>query len=227
MTMLRVVHDGERPVGRRRSGWVWVPSGRRDVGLIDLVAALVGEPGSDTPVGVHQTLAAVGKAVSDLSSPKGRRELRPLALSFPDTAHSGLTTPARLVDLCTSTALASPGELTAREGRRLESARRVARSLLPESDDAPCGVARWWLPATHLLRLDEPLYRCFVAPAQAVAAVEVMARSCAGQDRDRRLRMLLGQCLTSSKGEPKPAVDTASNYRNIGFRVLDIGSSVR
>ena len=222
--MLHVVHDGERPAGRRGSGWAWVPSSRRDVGLIDLVAAIVGEPGSDTPGGVHPTLAAVGEAVSDLSSPTGRRVLRPWALSFPGTAHSGLTTPARLVNLCTSAALASSGELAAREARRLESARRLARSLLPESEDAPGGAAPWWLPATRLLRFDEPLYRCFVAPAQAVAAVGIVARNCAGRGRDQRLRTLLGQCLTNvQRGEPNPTVDTAYNFA----ATLDIGSPVR
>jgi len=193
--MLHVVQDGERPVGRCRSGWAWVPSSRRDVGLIDLAAALVGEPRGVTPSGVHATLAAVGEAVSDLSTSTGRRELRPLALSFPDTGHIGLTTPARLVNVCTSAALASPVELTQREVRRLEAARRLARSLLREDEEAPRGAGSWWLPAARILRLDEPLYRCFVAPAQVAEAVGVVARSC-GRDRDRRLRTLLVQCLT-------------------------------
>jgi len=222
--MLHVVHDGERPAGRRGSGWAWVPSSRRDVGLIDLVAAIVGEPGSDTPGGVHPTLAAVGEAVSDLSSATGRRALRPWAPSFPDTSHFGLTTPARLVNLCTSAALASPGELAAREARRLESARRLARSLLPESEAAPAGAAPWWLPAARLLRFDEPLYRCFVAPAQAVAAVGIVARNCSGRDRDQRLRTLLGQCLTNvPRGEPNPP----GGYCIQLCSTLDIDSPVR
>lgn len=225
--MLRVVGDGERPAGRRRSGWAWVSSGRRDVALLDLVAAIAGEPGAGSPGGVHPTLAAVGRAVSDLSTPSGRRELRPLALSFPDTSHPGLTTPARVVNLCTSAALTSPGELAAREARRLEAARQLARSLLPESEAGAGGVARWWLPAAHLLRLDEPLYRCCVAPSQSVSAVEIVARSCVGRERDRRLRTLLGHCLALSDGRPTRRMDTASNSRDSGFRVLDIGSPVR
>jgi len=198
--MLHVVDDAERPAGRRRSGWAWVPSSRRDVGLIDLVAALVGEPRGGTPSGVHATLSAVGEAVSDLSSPTGRRELRPLALSFPNTAHSGLTTPARLVDVCTSAALASPVELTQREARRLEAAHRLARSLLREGGGAPRRAGAWWLPPTRLLRLDEPLYRRFVAPLQVAEAVGIVARSC-GRNRDRRLRTLLVQCLTEVVAE--------------------------
>lgn len=198
--ILHVVQDGERPVRRRRSGWAWVSSSRRDVGLIDLVAALVGEPGVDTPSGVHPTLAAVGKAVSDLSSSTGRRELRPLALSFPGTAHIGVTTPARLVDVCTSAALVSPVELTQREVRKLGAARRLARSLLREGEETPRGASSWWLPATRILRLDEPLYRRFVAPAHVAEAVGTVARSC-GRDRDRRLRTLLVQCLAEFVAE--------------------------
>lgn len=198
--MLHVVQDGERLGGRRRSGWASV-SRRRDVGLVDLVAALVGEPrGGDTPSSVHATLAAVGEAVSDLSSPTGRRELRPLALSFPDTAHIGLTTPARLVNICTSAALASPVELTQGEVRRLGAARRLARSLLQDGEEAPRGAGSWWLPITRMLRLDEPLYRCFVAPAQVAEAVGILAGSC-GRDRDRRLRTLLVQCLAEFVAE--------------------------
>ncbi|HWL49834.1 MAG TPA: hypothetical protein VNT92_08140, partial [Acidimicrobiia bacterium] len=153
-----------------------------------------------TPSGVDATLAAVGEAVSDLSSSTGRRELRPLALSFPNTAHSGLTTPARLVDVCTSVALASPVELTQREVRRLGAARRLAGSLLREGEEAPRGAGSWWLATTRMLRLDEPLYRCFVAPAQVAEAVGIVARSC-GRDRDRRLHTLLVQCLAEFVAE--------------------------
>jgi hypothetical protein len=194
--MLRVV-DGEQPTGRG-SGWIRVPSGRRDVGLMELVAALVGEPGADPPSGVHPTLAAVGGAVSDLSSPRGRRELRPLALSFPDTAHAGLAAASRLVHLCTSAALACPGERTRRGVRRLEAARRLARSVAPGSEeDAPRGTARWWLPAARLLRLDGWLYCCFVSCTHATEALAIVGRTC-GPDRDRRLRALLVQCLTET-----------------------------
>ena len=193
--MLHVVRDGERPRGQRRSGWAWVSTTRRDVGLIELVAALVGEPLGGTPSGVHATLAAVGAAVSDLSSAAGRRELRPLALSFPDTADVGLTSPARLVDVCTSAALASSVELTQREVRRLGAARRLARSLLREGEEAHRGAGSWWLPTTRMLRLDEPFYRLFVAPAQVAEAIGIVARSC-GRGRDRRLHTLLVQCLS-------------------------------
>jgi len=197
--MLHVVRDGERPAGRLRSSWAWVSSSR-DVGLIDLVAALVGEPRAATSSGVHPTLAAVGEAVSDLSSSTGRRELRPLALSFPGTAHIGLTTPARLVDLCTSAALDSPVAVTEREVRKLTAARQLARSLLRDGAQTPCGARSWWLLTTRALRLDEPLYRRFVAPAQVAAAVETVARSC-GRDRDRRLRTLLVECLAEFEAE--------------------------
>jgi hypothetical protein len=226
--MLHVVDDAERARGRRRSGWAWVPSSRRDVGLIDLVAALVGEPRGGTPSGVHPTLAAVGEAVSDLSSSTGRRELRPLALSFPDTAHIGLATPARLVDVCTSAALASPVELTQREVRRLGAARRLARSLLQEGEEAPRGAGSWWLPTTRILRLDEPLYRCFVAPAQVAVSVGIVARSC-GRDRDRRLHTLLVQCLTELVTE-EPIRDVGILHPipgKHGAHLLDIGSPVR
>lgn len=203
--MLRVVQDGERPAGRPRSGWARVSS-RRDVGLMDLVAALVGEPRVATPSCVHPTLAAVGEAVSDLSSPTGRRELRPLALSFPGTEHLGLATPARLVDVCTSAALASPVVLTQREIRRLEAARRLARSLPREGEEAPGGAGSWWLATARLLRLDEPVYRRFVAPAQVTEAVGILARSCE-RDRDRRLRTLLVQCLTELVAEEPDRID--------------------
>jgi hypothetical protein len=192
--MLHAVGDGERPAGRRSAGWARVSSSR-DVGLIDLVAALVGEPRTATPSGVHPTLAAVGEAVSDLSSPTGRRELRPLALSFPDTEHRGLTTPARLVDLCASAALGCPLARSQREVHKLEAARRLARSLLREGEETPRGAGSWWLPATRAVGLDGPLYRRFVAPAQVVHAVGIVARSC-GRDRDRGLRTLLVRCLT-------------------------------
>lgn len=205
--MLQVIHGDERPPDHG-SGWVRVSSTRRDVGLIDLVAALVGEPGAEVPTGVHPTLAAAGKAVSDLSSWRGRRELRPLALAFPGTAHTGLTTPARLTRLCTSAALASPGALTAREFRRLAAARRLARFLLGDSEEVPRGPTRWWLPATRLLRLDEPLYRCVVASARVSEAVGVVARAC-GPDRDRRLRTLLVQCLAElPMREASPGCDS-------------------
>lgn len=206
--MLRVVHDDERPPGRG-SGWVRVSTTRRDVGLIELVAALVGEPGAEVPSGVHPTLAAAGKAVSDLSSWRGRRELRPLALSFPGTAHTGLTTPARLAERCTSAALDSPGELSEREVRRLEAARRLARFLLGDREEVPRGLARWWLPSTRLLRLDEPLYRCLGASARVSEAVGIVARAC-GPDRDRRLRTLLVQCLAEV---PKGNATSGSEYR--------------
>jgi hypothetical protein len=205
--MLQVVTEGEPPPLRRRAGWARVSSRHRDVALIDLVAALVGEQGTDAPSGVHPTLVAVGQAVSDLSSVGGRRELRPLALAFPGTSHGGMSTPARLVDLCTSAALATTGELTAREVRRLEAARRLAQTLCDDRQGSFRGAARWWLPAARLGRLDEPLYRCFVAPAQVTAAVGIIAREC-GPERDLRLRMLLVQCLTEvSYGDPPQAAE--------------------
>lgn len=188
-------------------GWrpCW-PAEEPDECLLEFVGRLAGEPWTDHPSCVHPTLGAIGRAVHDYSSKEGRPALRPMAPAFIGTAAIGVETPARLVALCVSTALSSPGaaRIAPDERRRLTDARRTARYLLAEhrtDGEEPClsGAARWWYPVLSRIRLDEPFYRCFVATEQAAEAVAVTARA-SGPERDARLRQLLRLCIALTPG---------------------------
>lgn len=197
---MRQLFDG----AERRTGYQVSRTPEPDPCLLQLAAQLAGEPLTDRPDCVHPTLGAIARAVHDNSSTAGRATLKPLAKDLVATARPGLETCARLVAMCVSTALASPDQsrITADERTRLCAARSTALHLLERtraalpSDDSTDGVprarglARWWLPVLGWVRLDEPFYRCFVAPEQVAEAVAVAARA-AGADCDRRLRELL------------------------------------
>lgn len=179
--------------------------------LLELVSELAGETWTDRPSCVHPTLGAVARAVQDHSTDGGREELRALAPSFIGTAHRGFETPARLVAICVSTALASPDRrrITAEESSRLTAARRTALHLLASRAGADatagvaaevprlCGAARWWMPVLDRVGLGEPFYRCYLAEQHAAGAVAVTARA-SGDDGDRRLRQLLALCIAAT-----------------------------
>lgn len=186
----------------RRSGYQVSEVAEPDPCLLQLAAQLAGEPSTDRPACVHPVLSALARAVRDHTSTEGRAALKPLANDLVATAQPGLETCARLVAMCVSTALASPEQsrVTSDERKRLCAARSTALHLLErtcaalpsneQSGARPCGAARWWLPVLGRCRLDEPFYRCFVAPEQVAEAVAVTARA-TGVDCDRRLRELL------------------------------------
>jgi hypothetical protein len=163
--------------------------------VLELVSKLAREPWTDRPSCVHPVLGSIARMVHDHSTRAGRRALLPLAPSFIDTAHRGFETSARLVALCVSTALTSPGEIPKDEHARLSKAHQTALYFLG-SQEQPSGVARWWLPALDRLGLSEPFYRTFVATGHAAEAVAVTARTSDG-DSDVRLRRLLKQRLTT------------------------------
>ena len=207
MSRAEVGADGSP--GNKKARYVEVRAADRpEKCLLEIVSKLAGEPWTDHPTCVHPTLGAIARAVHDYSSATGRVALRPLAPAFIGTAHTGLETPARLVALCASTALAGaePANITTNERGRLIAARRTALHLLAEGeagdsgdDDEPrlCGAARWWFPVLRRVALAEPFYRTFVATEQAAEAVAVTARASAA-DRDIRLRQLLRQCIAAT-----------------------------
>ncbi|MDX6284241.1 MAG: hypothetical protein QOH03_5312 [Kribbellaceae bacterium] len=158
--------------------------------VLELVSKLAREPWTDRPACVHPVLGSIARMVHDHSTKAGRRALLPFAPDFLETARVGFDGSARLVALCTSTALATVGELAEDERRRLSNARRTALYLLGAADK-PAGPARWWLPVLNRLALSEPFYRTFVATEHAAEAVAVTARAA----DDIRLRQLLKQCL--------------------------------
>ncbi|WP_344109386.1 hypothetical protein [Kribbella alba] len=166
--------------------------------VLELVSKLAREPWTDHPSCVHPTLGSIARAVHDYSSRAGRRALLPLAPSFLGTAQPGFDVSARLVALCVSTALTSPGEISRDERSRLGRAQQTAGYLLASrpADQQPGGIARWWLPVFDRLRISEPVYRNFVATEHAAEAVAVTARASDG-DSDIRLRQLLKQCLAT------------------------------
>lgn len=200
---------------------------------MELVSRLAREPWTDRPACVHPVLGAIARAVHDHSTPAGRRELLPLAPHFLNTNTPGAEPAARLVALCTSTALATAdpggaepecggpvgaepgggrpvggetarGRPTADELRRLGAAHRTALHLLG-ADEQPDGMARLWLPV--LGRWGEPFYRTFIATEQAAEAVAVTART-AG---DVPLRNLLKQCLaTQGALRPRPSCSASA-----------------
>jgi hypothetical protein len=171
---------------------------------MELVAKLAKEPWTDRPACVHPVLGSIARMVHDHSSKAGRRELLPLAPAFLDTASVGFEGSARLVALCTSTALATAAELAEDERRRLSNARRTALYLLGTADK-PAGLARWWLPVLDKVALSEPFYRTFVATEHAAEAVAVTARAA----DDLRLRQLLKQCL-AVQGARRPGAPSPS-----------------
>ncbi|GAB3838294.1 hypothetical protein GCM10028799_78690 [Kribbella italica] len=174
------------------SEYAWVR--RPEPCVLELVSKLAREPWTDRPTCVHPVLGSVARAVHDHCSPRGRRELLPLAPLFLDTARTGFDLSARLVALCVSSAVAGPGECGDDEHRRLRNAQETACYLLAGRSGAPPGrPARWWLPALDRLKLSEPFYRTVVATEHAAEAVVVAAR---GDDHDVRLKRLLRQCLS-------------------------------
>ncbi|GAA3598116.1 hypothetical protein [Kribbella ginsengisoli] len=172
--------------------------------VLELVSKLAREPWTDRPACVHPVLGAVARMVHDHSTKAGRRALLPFAADFIDTARVGFDGSARLVALCTSTALATAEELAEDERRRMSNARRTALYLLGTADE-PAGPAKWWLPALNRVALGEPFYRTFVAPEQAAEAVSVTARAA----DDIRLRQLLKQCL-AVQGARRPGAPSPS-----------------
>jgi hypothetical protein len=172
--------------------------------VLELVSKLAREPWTDRPACVHPVLGAIARMVHDHSTKAGRRALLPFAPDFLETAEVGFEGSARLVALCTSTALATAGELAEDERRRLSNARRTALYLLGTADE-PAGAARWWLPVLNRVALSEPFYRTFVATEQAAEAVTVTARAA----DDIRLRQLLKQCL-ALQGARRPGAPSPS-----------------
>ena len=173
---------------------------RRDPCLLQLVSKLAREPWTDRPSCVHPTLGSIGRMVHECSSREDRPALLPLASAFIGTAHVGFETPARLVALCVSTALASPDQrrITADEHRRLAAAHQTALYLLSGREGRQLGgIARWWFPMLDRAGLSEPFYRSFVATEHAAEAVAVTARA-SGADSGVRLRQLLRQCLATA-----------------------------
>lgn len=183
-----------------------------DGSLLEVTAKLAGEPGTDHPSCVHPTLGSIARAVDEHSSEAAREALRPLAPELIGTALPGFDTSARLVAMCVSTALASPGNehITADENRRLSAARQTALHLLrgrgagyalavdfPDGEPQLRGVARWWVPALGVVGLSERFYRCFVATGHVAQAVAVTARV-SGTARDLRLRQLLRMCIAAT-----------------------------
>lgn len=201
----------------------------RDLCLMEIAAALAGEPGTDHPSCVHPVLAAVARAVYDQTSTSSRDALRMLAPKMIVTSRCGLEMSAQLVATCVSTALASPepGRITADERRRLAVAADIAQYLMDRCGGAAVrdragrvatlrGAARWWVRGLDRVSLTESFYRRVVAPEAAAEAVMVVSRA-SGAAKDRRLRQLLWWCLAVTSPSREATQENIPTVRVVRF----------
>jgi hypothetical protein len=215
-TAAAISHGIPVPVARGRH-----PAPGDEACLMELAAALTGEPWTDHPASVHPVLAAVARAVNDRVSDGARECLSPLVQLMTGTAGTGTggrecpDRCARLVLLCAEKAL----ELSPFMGAEMESARRTAFSVLSRpagTGPVPAGqsgTAARRLAAALLDRLGL-LPRMYTrhAAAQVTQAVSVIAGASAGQ-RDAHLCRLLRACTALCAADPAapaaPAAPTA------------------
>lgn len=174
---------------------------RSERSLMEIVANLAGEPGTEQPTCVEPALASIAQSAYKHCSDDGKAALLPMAPLLLETATRGVDTPARLVATCVSAALASPApeRITAEEARSLEQAQRTALFLLRRRDGAePRRTPRWWVRTLDPVGLTAPVYRMLVSPSVAAGAVAVMARA-SGSRHDRRLHQLVRWCVAVTR----------------------------
>jgi hypothetical protein len=177
--------------------------------VMELVSLLNDEEWSDHPRCVQPVLAAVARAVNDRVSDAGREGLVALAPRLAGTAAADWLAGARLVELCTDTALRSaetPAVRLAASAARavpmphevwqeLTAARRTARYLLSRNTAGekarcpwPVRAVIWMLDRARLLKRAYT-YDAALQVAFAVAQID------AARDSEPELLALLGSCV--------------------------------
>jgi hypothetical protein len=186
--------------------------------VMELVSLLNDEEWSDHPRCVQPVLAAVARAVNDRVSDAGREGLVALAPRLAGTAAADWLVGARLVELCTETALkaaetpatpqapgAAPRAPMPHEvWQELTAARRTARYLLCRNTQGertrcswPVRAVIWLLDRTRLLN------RAYTYDAALQAAFAVAQIDAAGGDSEPELLALLNSCVEEC-ARPKP-----------------------
>jgi hypothetical protein len=177
--------------------------------VMELVSLLNEEEWSDHPRCVQPVLAAVARAVNDRVSDAGRDGLVALAPRLAGTAGADWLVGARLVELCTDTALTVAEQrapMPHEVWQELTAARRTARYLLSRSDTAvspdrpgerarcswPVRAVIWLLDRTRLLK------RAYTYDAALQAAFAV-AQIDAARDAEPELLALLNSCVAECR----------------------------
>jgi hypothetical protein len=165
--------------------------------LMELASVLAGETWSDHPASVQPVLAAVARLVNDRVSEQDRARLQQLVPAMIGTATDDIDSYARLVLICSTTALNEERVHSHPEVRaEVESAQRKARRAL----SAPTGAF-----ITRLLPSSPMAQRWYRRTAVRQAALSAAAMAGPAPADSVALCELLRACVLALRREPEVA----------------------
>jgi hypothetical protein len=150
---------------------------------MELASALAGETWSDHPASVHPVLAAVARVVNDWVSEQDRASLEQLVPAMIGTATDDIESYARLVLICSSTALTeervrSHPEIRAEVGSGQRMAKRALSATSIATLLASSPTARRWYRRTAVRQATlSAAALAGPAPSDRVALCELL-RAC-------------------------------------------------
>jgi hypothetical protein len=165
--------------------------------LMELASVLAGETWSDHPASVHPVLAAVARVVNDRVSEQDRARLKQLVPAMIGTATDDIGGYARLVLICSSTALTQERVRSHPDIRaEVESAQRMAQRALAATTGAFIAT----------LLASSPTARRWYRRA-AVRQAALSAAAMAGPAPSDRVALceLLRDCVLALRREPEAA----------------------